>query len=75
MIRYIKKIFELFFLEKIRIFFQIPFSLEVLLEHSNKNFLPTFMMLGGARGVVVIVVGNGHGDMSSNPGRNSLHFT
>ena len=24
---------------------------------------------GGARGVVVIVVGNGHGDMSSNPGR------
>ena len=25
--------------------------------------------LGGARGVVVIVVGNGHGDTSSNPGR------
>ena len=24
---------------------------------------------GGARGVIVIVVGNGHGDMSSNPGR------
>ena len=24
---------------------------------------------GGARGVVVIVVGNGHGDTSSNPGR------
>ncbi len=24
---------------------------------------------GGALGVVVIVVGNGHGDMSSNPGR------
>ena len=23
----------------------------------------------GARGVVVIVVGNGHGDTSSNPGR------
>ena len=23
---------------------------------------------GGARGVVVIVVGNGHGDTSSNPG-------
>ena len=29
---------------------------------------------GGARGVVVIVVGNGHGDMSSNPGRDWLHF-
>ena len=26
--------------------------------------------LGGACGVIVIVVGNGHGDTSSNPGRN-----
>ena len=25
--------------------------------------------LGGARGVMVTVLGNGHGDMSSNPGR------
>ena len=25
-------------------------------------------MNGGARGVMVIVVGNGHGDSSSNPG-------
>ena len=24
---------------------------------------------GGARGVIVIVAGNGHGDTSSNPGR------
>ena len=30
---------------------------------------------GGARGVDVIVVGNGHGDTSSNPGRDWLHFT
>ena len=30
---------------------------------------------GGTRGVMVIVVGNGHGDMSSNPGRGRLHFT
>ena len=29
----------------------------------------------GARGVVVIVVGIGHGDTSSNPGRDWLHFT
>ena len=29
----------------------------------------------GARGVMVIVVGNGHGDTSSNPGRDLLHFT
>ena len=30
---------------------------------------------GGARGVMVIVVGNGHGDTSSNPWRDWLHFT
>ena len=29
----------------------------------------------GVRGVMVIVVGNGHGDTSSNPGRDWLHFT
>ena len=29
---------------------------------------------GGARGVMVIVVGNGHGDTSSNPGQDWLHF-
>ena len=29
----------------------------------------------GARGVMVIVVGNGHGDTSSNPERECLHFT
>ena len=33
------------------------------------------IVYGGARGVVVIVVGNGHGDTSSNPGRDWLHFT
>ena len=30
---------------------------------------------GGARGVVVIAIGNDHGDTSSNPGRYWLHFT
>ena len=30
---------------------------------------------GGVRGVLVIVVGHGHGDTSSNPGRDWLHFT
>ena len=33
------------------------------------------VMVEGARGVIVIVVGNGHGDSSSNPGRDWLHFT
>ena len=30
---------------------------------------------GGARGVLVIVVGNIYGDTSSNPGQDWLHFT
>ena len=29
----------------------------------------------GAHGVMVNFVGNGHGDASSNPGRDWLHFT
>ena len=32
-------------------------------------------IISGAHGVMVIVVGNGHGDTSSNPGRDWLHFT
>ena len=31
--------------------------------------------LGGGRGVMVIVARIGHGDTSSNPGRDWLHFT
>ena len=27
------------------------------------------------KGVMAIVVGNGHGDTSSNPGRDWVHFT
>ena len=30
--------------------------------------LNLYKLLGGAHGVMVIVVGNGHGDTSSNPG-------
>ena len=36
---------------------------------------PSDCLGGGARGVVVIAVGNEHGDTSSNPGRDWLHFT
>ena len=32
-------------------------------------------ILVGAHGVMVIVVGNGHGDTSSSPGQDWLHFT
>ena len=40
-------------------------------EHLSNLYNKVF----GARGVMVIVVGNGHGDMSSNSGRDWLHFT
>ena len=33
------------------------------------------IVLGGARGVMVIVAGYGHGDTSSNPGPDWLHFS
>ena len=33
------------------------------------------LLYGGARGVMVILAGNGHGDTCSNPGRDWLHFT
>ena len=35
----------------------------------------TLSIIGGALGVMVIVVVNGHGDTSLNPGRDWLHFT
>ena len=38
-------------------------------------FLKGISVIRGARGVMVIVVGNGHGDASSSPGRVWLHFT
>ena len=43
--------------------------------HSHNMAMRGVMVIGGARGVMVIVVGNGHGDTSSNPGRDWLHFT
>ena len=39
------------------------------------NITVWYLNCGGTRGVMVIVVGNGHGDRSSNPGRSWLHFT
>ena len=50
---------------------------------SNTSVLPidrilsgaTTLGFGGARGVVVIAVGNEHGDTSSNPGWDWLHCT
>ena len=36
-------------------------------QNSSKHFCAVPISIGGARGVMVIVVGNGHGDKSSNP--------
>ena len=47
----------------------------------KRNIFVTFqqnghkLLSGGARGVMVIIAGNGHGNTSSNPGRDWLHFT
>ena len=32
-------------------------------------------LTGGARGVMAIVIGNGHGDTSSNPGRDCISYS
>ena len=51
-----------------------PLSERYLITHLHLTTINIYI-LGGARGVVVIVVGIGHGDTSSNPGRDWLHFT
>ena len=38
-------------------------------------FWAVLEFIGGARGVMVIVVAYGHGDTSSNPGQDWLHFS
>ena len=58
----------------------LSFLLSLNLGRPNvclKKWFQIFLIkrLGGARGVVVIAVGNEHGDTSSNPGRYWLHFT
>ena len=41
----------------------------------KKNSKQNAFKKGGARGVMVIVVGNEHSETSWNPGRDWLHFT
>ena len=53
----------------------------ILSEYIDRNWnmfkmqIYIYIYLGSAHGVMVIIVGNGHGDTSSNPGRDWLHFT
>ena len=50
--------------------------LDIAVAVANQSFkIITNPYGGGARGVVVIAVGNERGDMSSNPGRDRLLFT
>ena len=44
-------------------------------QHKHEQNKNNPWCIGGARGVMVIVVGNGHDDSSSNPGRDWLYFT
>ena len=48
-----------------------------LISHQRKDesLKKLYNQIGSARGVMVIVIGIGHGDTSSNPGREWLHFT
>ena len=48
-------------------------STKILLKRASFQLQST--ILKGTLGVVVIVVRNGHSDLSSNPGRGCLHFT
>ena len=61
-----------------------PHVFEVGLKINTKVYLDVLksvvipwcnQVTGGACGVMVIVVGNGHDDTSSNPGRDRWHFT
>ena len=57
---------------KLRYYIQI----QVLVPHTSIYiYIYICIWKGGARGVMAIVVGIGHDDTSSNPGRDWLHFT
>ena len=43
--------------------------MKILIYRFDKKTVYYTSVFGGARDVMVIVAGDGHGDMSSNPGR------
>ena len=49
--------------------------MQSLIDNNYEKGLGKKKKNGGACGVIVIVVGNGQGDTSLNPGRDWLHFT
>ena len=48
-------------------------KVKVCISDCNTNLVD--IATEGVRGVMVIIVGDGYGDTSSNPAQNSLHFT
>ena len=54
---------------------QIQFASNQMTWGFNGRSTLIRLLIGSACGVIVIVVGNEHGDTSSNPGRDWLHFT
>ena len=55
---------------------QVSFYLNFFrLKHSSGSSKIYILNSGGAGSVMVIIIGNGYGDMSSNPGQVWLHFT
>ena len=45
------------------------------ISHDGTGSWSVYVYIGGARGVMVIDTGYGHGDTSSIPGQDWLHFT
>ena len=60
------------YIHKYMLTYQFRYTPTYIHIHTHMLYMLTH---GGARGVMVIVVGNGHGDTSSNPGWDWLHFT
>ena len=51
------------------IYLECFLAYEIRSKWSVQQLFRDVLLSGGARGVMVIVIGNGHGDTSSNPGQ------
>ena len=53
---------------------QLYWFVSAYIWHPLTSLHKSLTLFGGARGVIATVVGNGHGEPCSNPGRGGLHF-
>ena len=58
----------IFFLRTVKCFQVFLFNTNNSIKHQSFAYTQLNDQFGGGRGVMVIIVGNGHGNMSSNPG-------